>query len=123
MSSFILLCFGAPAPAKIYNNFISFSLVSRDAHTAGNPPSSICSPLSLPVKGGAQAAGLQQLDFDGIVYLKLLGVVIGSLAGPLGFGNCRMPEERIRLALDVENREVEIRRKRAEESTSLLSVF
>jgi hypothetical protein len=31
----------------IYDNFISFSLVSRDAHTAGNPPSSICSPLSL----------------------------------------------------------------------------
>jgi hypothetical protein len=77
MSSFILLCFGAPAPAKIYNNFISFSLVSRDAHTAGNPPSSICSPLSLSVEYGAQADGMQQLDFDGLVYLKFFGVVIG----------------------------------------------
>ena len=82
MSSFCLLCFGAPVPGKIYNNFISFSLVSRDAHTAGYPPSS-CSPLSLPVKGGAQADGLQQLDVDGIVYLKLLGVIIGPLSGPL----------------------------------------
>jgi hypothetical protein len=47
MSSFFLLCLGAPASVKIYNNFISFSLVSRDAHTAGNPPASIGSPLSL----------------------------------------------------------------------------
>jgi len=26
---------------------------------------------------------MQQLDFDGIVYLKLLGVIIGPLSGPL----------------------------------------
>jgi len=87
MSSFILLCFGAPAPVKIYNNFISFSLVSRDAHTAGNPPSSICSPLSLPVKGGAQADGMQQLDVDGLMNLILLGVVIRHPSGPLGWWN------------------------------------
>ena len=50
------------------------------------PPSS-CSPLSRSVEYGAQAAGMQQLDVDGPVYLKLLGVVIGPLPGPLGGGN------------------------------------
>jgi hypothetical protein len=69
------------------------------------------------VEYGAQAAGLQQLDIDGLVYLKLLGVVIGPLSGPLGLENCRMAVERVQLALDVENREVEIRRKRGEELT------
>jgi hypothetical protein len=37
------------------------------------------------VEYGAQAAGLQQIDFNGLVYLKLLGVVIGFPSGRLGW--------------------------------------
>jgi hypothetical protein len=65
---------------------------------------------------------LQHFDLDGLVDLKLLGVVIRPLSGPLGLENCRMDVERIRLALDVENREVEITRKMDEKITLLLSM-
>ena len=57
---------------KFYNNFISYSLVSRDAHTAGNPPSSICSPLSLPKEGGASAGDCPQPNPYNLIWLQLI---------------------------------------------------
>jgi hypothetical protein len=38
------------------------------------------------VEYGAQAAGMQQLDVDGLVYLKFSGMVIGPPSGPSGRG-------------------------------------
>jgi hypothetical protein len=43
---------------------------------SGYPPKSCCSPLSLLREGGAQVDGTQQPNADGLVYLRLLGVVI-----------------------------------------------
>ena len=61
-------------------------------------------PMFLTKKGRARAGGMQQLDFDSLVYLKLLGVVISqdsyeAISMGIGFGMGGVPFCSTRLPL------------------------